>query len=340
MAATSSSGLPMSTYVVQQQEAKTHVEERLRGARTVPVVAGKGRGGDCWRDGQELHQALAKTNNKKYNRKYDKYDEAVLSNLTAKGDWGMCNLPRAHTPRATIGSRRRNNNTRTPRVRGSGSRRFCQALPAGVAKGRAMGTDWSLRHKAFVCSGPEAGAVMRTSRQRTIGLGPDRTPATTSLLHACWQGVIATAPLGAGISPVGGVIQRQTPCSLRAPNGFFPHPVSLPLPGGDGDHHKLPHQFRPRALLVALGSETDRLARRRRVATVTRCGRGEVQKTWNVNGLYRRLASIQRTTDQDNIANGQQIMRCVLSTAGPPPQRIAAKAHKVCAQAYSSTTHV
>ena len=255
-------------------------------------MAGKGYGGDCWRNGQELHRTLAKMNDKKYNGKYDKYDKAALDDLTAKGDWGMCNLPCAHTPRATIGSRRHDNNTRTPRVQGSRGKRFCQALPAGVAKGRATGTDQSLRHKAFVCSGPDTGAVTRTSRQRTIGLGPDCTPTTMSLLHARWQGVVATAPLGAGISPVGGVIQQQTPCSTRGQNGFFPHPVPLPLPGGGGDHHKLPHQLRPRALLVALGSETDRLARRRQVAIITCCGGGEVQKTRNVNGLYCRLVSV------------------------------------------------
>ena len=77
-----------------------------------------------------------------------------------------------------------------------------------------MGTDRSLRHKAFVRSGPEAGAAPRIPQQRVIRLGPDCTPATTSLLHARWQGVVAAAPLGAGISPFGGVIQQQMPCSL------------------------------------------------------------------------------------------------------------------------------
>ena len=204
----------------------------------------------------------------------------------AKGDWGMCNLPRAHTPRATIGSRARSNHTKTPRVRGSGGRRLCQALPARVAKGRATGTDRSLRHKAFVRSGPDAGAATRTPRQRTIGLGPDRTPATTSLLHARWQVVVAAAPLGAGIIPVGGVVQRRTPCSLGAPNGLLPDPVPLPLPGGGVDHHKLPRRLQPSALLVALGPETNRLVWRRRVATVARSGSGgEVRKARNVDGL-------------------------------------------------------
>ena len=166
-------------------------------------------------------------------------------------------------------------------------------MPARVAKGRATGTDRSLRHEAFVRSGPDAGAAMRTPRQRTIGLGPDRTPATTSLLHARWQVVVAAAPLGAGIIPVGGVVQRRTPCSLGAPNGLLPDPVPLPLPGGGGDHHKLPRRPRPRALLVALGSRTDRLARRRRVATVARGGGGgEVRKGRDVDGLYCRLANV------------------------------------------------
>ena len=249
-------------------------------------------------------EALAKSTTKKYDDKYDKYDEVVLGDLAAKGDWGMCDLPRAHTPRATIGSRRRGNHTRTPRVRGSGGRKLCQALPVRVAKGRATGTDRSLRHKAFVCSGPDADAATRTSRQRTIGLGPDRTSATKSLLHACWQVVVATAPLGAGISPVGGVIQRQMPCSLRAPNGFFPHPVPLPLPGGGVDHHELPRRLRPSALLVALGLETNRLAQRRRVATVARGGSGgEVQKARDVNSLYYKLAWVRRMTDGDDVAN-------------------------------------
>ena len=198
----------------------------------------------------------------------------------------MCNLPRAHKPQATIGSRARSNHTRTPRVWGSRGRRLCQALPARVAKGCATGTDQSLRHKAFVRSGPDADAVTRTSRQRTIGLGPDCKPATMSLLHTRWQVVIATAPLRAGISPVRGVIHRQTPCSLQAPNGFLSHPVPLPLLGGGINHHKLPRQLQPSALLVALGLETNRLVWRRRVATVARSGSGgEVRKARNVDGL-------------------------------------------------------
>ena len=112
---------------------------------------------------------------------------------------------------------------------------------------------------------------------------------------------------------------------------MLPDPVPLPLPGGGGDHHELPRRPRPRALLVALGSRTDRLARRRWVATVARSGgRGEVQKAWDGDGLYCRLANVQRTTGIDDIANRQQIVRCALSTAGPPPRRIVAGARGVC----------
>ena len=135
------------------------------------------------------------------------------------------------------------NNTRAPRVQGSNGRRFCQVLPAGVAERRATGTDGSLRYKALVCSSPYAGTTARTPQQRMIGLGPDHTPTTTSLLHACWQGVIVVASLRAGTSPIRGIIQQQTLSSLQAPNGFLLHPVPLPLPGAGGGHHKLPHQL-------------------------------------------------------------------------------------------------
>ena len=214
MAAMSSLGLPMLAPVTKSQEAKTHVEEWLQGSQIMPVVAGEGCGRDCWRNGHKVCQALTNPNNKKYNVKYNKYDKVVLGNLTAKGDWGMCNLPRANTPQAIIGSRVQDNNTRTLRVRGSRGRRFRQALPVRVAEECATGTDRSLCHKVFVCSAPDAGAAARTSQQCMIGLNPDCTPVMTSLLHTRWQGVVAMAPLGAGISPVRGIIQRQTSCSL------------------------------------------------------------------------------------------------------------------------------
>ena len=137
--------------------------------------SGCGARGWCqwWQAGGGAETAESKVGNyksvsekydtEKYDNKYDKYDKVVLADWTAKGDWGMCNSPRAHTPRATIGSRRRGNHTRTPRVWGSGGRRLCQALPARVAKGRATGRDRSLHHKAFIRSGPDAGAATRTS---------------------------------------------------------------------------------------------------------------------------------------------------------------------------------
>ena len=54
MASMSSSGLLKLAYVVLQQEVKTHVEEGLRGAQRVPVVAGEGQGKDCRVNGWEL----------------------------------------------------------------------------------------------------------------------------------------------------------------------------------------------------------------------------------------------------------------------------------------------
>ena len=50
------SGLPTLAPVVQQQEAKTYVEEWLRGSRMVPVVAGRGRDGDGRVKGRELQK--------------------------------------------------------------------------------------------------------------------------------------------------------------------------------------------------------------------------------------------------------------------------------------------
>ena len=84
-------------------------------------------------------------------------------------------------------------------------------MPVGVAKGHAMGTDRSLHHKAFVRSGPNAGAVLRTPQQRVIGLGPDCTPPTTSLLHTHWQGVRGWVYNGFGRTVVEqGVVARVT----------------------------------------------------------------------------------------------------------------------------------
>ena len=40
----------------KQKKTETYVKERLRGARRVPVVAGRGRGGDSRVEGQELRK--------------------------------------------------------------------------------------------------------------------------------------------------------------------------------------------------------------------------------------------------------------------------------------------
>ena len=50
--------------------SQTHIEERLRGARKVPVVAGRGRGGDHWFGRLELQQILANPTT----TPYDMYD--------------------------------------------------------------------------------------------------------------------------------------------------------------------------------------------------------------------------------------------------------------------------
>ena len=200
------------------------------------------------------------------------------------------NSPNAPAPQATIGVRRQDNDTRTPSVRGSGGRRFCLALPAGIAEGCATGTDRSLRHKAVVSSGPHVGATAGTPQQRTIGLGPDCTHATTSLLHAHRQRPVVMTPLGAGVAVVRIVFCRKTTGSLQAPNWQCAHRVPLPLPGVGGDHHKVAHRLRPRPLLVTLGRETNGLARRRQVATVARCCGREVENRRNVDCLGRRSA--------------------------------------------------
>ena len=204
----------------------------------------------------------------------------------------MDNLPCAHTPPIVRG---RDDDTRTPRVRGSDGRRICLALPARIPERRATSTGRSLRHKALINSGPYAGTAARTPRQRMIGLGPDHTPAMMSLLHTRRQQPVVRTPLGAGVATVRSVFRRKTPGPLQAPTWEDVHPVPLPLPGG-GDHHELTHQLRPRSLLVALGRETDGLARRRLIATVAcRCGR-KVKNWRSVDGLYCRLAHVQCTT--------------------------------------------
>ena len=95
----------------------------------------------------------------------------------------------------------------------------------------------------------------------------------TGLLRARWQQPVVTTPLRAGVTIVGSVFHKKTPGSLQTPNWQSTHPIPLLLPGG-GDHYELIHRLRPRSLLVALGRETNGLARQRRIATVARrCGR-------------------------------------------------------------------
>ena len=258
----------------------------------VPVVAGEGRGGNGWRNGRELHQVLAKPKRQKYDRSTTCTTCRKMQRQKKKRELGMHDLPCAHTPRIVRG---RDNNTRAPRVWGSDGRRFCLALPATIPERRATSTGRSLRHEALVNSGPYAGAAARTPRQRMIGLGPDHTPATMSLLRARWQRPVVTTPLGAGVTTVGSVFCRKPPGPLRAPTWEDVQPVPLPLPGG-GDHHELTHRLRPRSLLVALGRETDGLAWQRRIITVAcRCGR-KVENWRSIDGLYRRLAHVRRTT--------------------------------------------
>ena len=42
-----------------KKKPKSYIEEQLQSTQKVPVVAGKGQGGDYWRNGRELHQASA-----------------------------------------------------------------------------------------------------------------------------------------------------------------------------------------------------------------------------------------------------------------------------------------
>ena len=223
-----------------------------------------------------------------------------------KRELGIYNLPCAHTPRIVRGW---DNNTGAPRVRGSDGRRFCLALPARIPERRATSTGQSLRHKALVNSGPYAGAAARTPRQRMIELGPDHTPATMSLLRTRRQQLVIATPLGAGVATVGSVFHRKTLGPLQALTWRSTHSVPPPLPGCV-DHHEVAHRLRPRALLIALGPETNGLLCRRRVATVARrCGRKILKPRGNVDCLYRRLAFIQRTIGMDNVANRQRRKR-------------------------------
>ena len=106
-------------------------------AARLPKGAGSGRRGAGRRLlGQWLGTTppLANLNDKKYDKKYNKYHKVVLGDLTAKGNWGMCNLPHAHTPQATISSCVWDNDTRLPEsgvAMAGGSARHC---PRGLRR--------------------------------------------------------------------------------------------------------------------------------------------------------------------------------------------------------------
>ena len=59
----------MLAQVAKPQEAKTQVEEQLRGSQRVPVVAGEGHGGDCWRNGWETKLSVSKPEQQKVQQK-------------------------------------------------------------------------------------------------------------------------------------------------------------------------------------------------------------------------------------------------------------------------------
>ena len=291
----------VSAYCKNKKKPKTYVKEWLRGTQRVPVVASEGRGGDCWRNGQELHQASANPKQQKYDKSAMRTTRRKKRRQKKKRKMGMYDLLCAHTPCIVRG---RDNNTGAPRVRGSDGRRFCLALPARIPERRATSTGQSLRHKALVNSGPCAGAAARTPQQRMIGLGPDHTPPTTSLLRMRRQQLVIATPFGAGVATVGSIFRRKTLGPLRAPTWGITHPIPPPLPGRV-DHYKVAHRLRPRALLVALDPETDGLLCWRQVATVARRYGCKVREPGgNVDCLYRRLAFVRRTTGMDNVANG------------------------------------
>ena len=156
------------------------------------------------------------------------------------------------------------------------------------------------------------------------GLGPDHTPVTTSLLRVRRQRLVITTPLGAGAATVRSVFRKKTLGPLQALTWRSTHPVPPPLPRRV-NHHKVTHRLQPRALLVALGLETDGLLCRRQVATVAhRCGRKVGEPRGNVDCLYCRLVFVRRTTGIDDVANGRRrkwMTSCVLQNCRAPHRR-------------------
>ena len=137
LAATSSLGLPTLVHVVKMKGNQNLRKERLRGTQRVPVVASKGRGGDYWRNGRELHQLLANPKRQKYNRSTTRMTRRKMRRQKKKRELGMCDLLCAHTPCIV---RRRGNNTGAPRVQGRDGRRLWLALPVRILERRATST--------------------------------------------------------------------------------------------------------------------------------------------------------------------------------------------------------
>ena len=176
---------------------------------------------------------------------------------TKKKGLGKADLQCAATPLATIDTRARDNNTRSPRGQGSDGRRLHCALTTRVAERRATSAGWiGLRYEALINSGPSARATVSSTRQRVTGGFPYHTPTMKGLLHASRQRGIIMSPHRAGVPCVRDTTRRQTLGPLRA--------LSSPL-------------------FIALGLKVDRLARWRRVSTVV-CGRG-VKHSF-IYGLY------------------------------------------------------
>ena len=217
--------------------SQTQVEERLPGARTVPVVAGRGQGGDCWFGRLELQQMSANPST----TPYDMYDAScIIRRRQKKRGLGSTQTYSVPPP------------PELPPV--CASRTMTPGLPeskAAMAGGSAWHCPRGFRRdvqqaqaKACVTKHSSTPALTQAPQQelpqqRMIGLGPDHTPVMISLLRTRQQQPVVTTPLGAGVITVGSVFRRKTPGPLRAPTWKDVHPVPLPLPGAGGDHHKL-----------------------------------------------------------------------------------------------------
>ena len=132
---------------------------------------------------------------------------------------GKADLQCAATPLATIDTRARDNNTRSPRGQGSDGRRLHCALTTRVAERRATSSGWiGLRYEALINSGPSARATASSTWQRVTGGFPYHTPTTMGLLHASRQRGIIMTPHRAGVPCVRDATRRQTLGPLWAPS--------------------------------------------------------------------------------------------------------------------------